>query len=73
MTYVTILNRERVLETGLETLKHLCIVTIVTNVVQDVLVRDNVERSEHYNDWNVVANIRQRRLDRLSTLNDRVR
>lgn len=68
MTYVAVLNRECILETGFETFEHLCIVTIITDVVQDVLVWNDVERSEHHNDRDIITNIRQRRFDGLSAL-----
>ena len=62
------MDRERVLETRLEHLKHLSVVVVVADVVENVLVGDDVERTEDDDDGDVVADVGQRRLDRRAAL-----
>ena len=68
MTHISRLNRESVLETRLEHLEQLSIVPIVADVIEDVLVGNNVERSEDDDDRNVVSNVRKRSDDLGSAL-----
>ena len=67
-THISVLNGESVLQARLEQLKHLGIGTVVADVVENVLVGDDVERTEDDDDGNVVADVRQRGLDRLTRL-----
>lgn len=71
-THLSVLNGKGVLETRLEHLKEFRVVSIVTDVVENVLVGDDVERTEDDNDGNVVTDVGKGSLDRRSTLQNRV-
>lgn len=67
-TYITILDRKRVFQTRLHHFEQLRVILVVADVVEDVSIGDDVERSEDYYDGNVGSNVGYRRLDRLTRL-----
>jgi len=67
-TYITTLNWESVFQTRLHHFEQLGIVLVVTDVVENVAIWNNVEGSEDYYDWNVGSDVRDRRFDRLTRL-----
>ena len=62
-TNISRLNRESILQTRLEHFEELDVVSVVADVIENVLVGNDVERSENYDDRNVVSNVRQRSLN----------
>jgi len=67
-TYITTLDWESVFQTRLHHFEQLGIVLVVTDVVENVAIWNDVECSEDYDDRNVGADVGDRRFDRLTRL-----
>jgi len=67
-THLPVLNHERLLDTRLEHIQHSGIVLVVADVLEDLLIGNDSERSEDDDDGDVGSDVGKRSLDRVSAL-----